>query len=419
MFVARYAGRMIGREAKRAEQFPNQPWRWRDEWQTRTIKNNNKAKTITAAGFTAFWSLMSLPLLFILPEEIIEKKNYIASLGLMFPLVAVFLIMWTVRVFRHSKKFSQIAFELETYPVALGHSLVGHLSMAHDVPIDTRFDVVLSCIRRKTSSQKNTSNQDILWQDEQSIPASAGRHRSKFRLPIRFVIPDDQPQTDWVGSGDDIFWQLSIGAKPFGKNQKQEFQVPVFDPETYRINTPDASTAAMYHQQTFEDKGDWQETGVRFAEHIDQKLYYFPAGAHKGLAASLFLMFLIFGGVALARLFTDIPLLMVIMFGIAALGLLYFALYLMFHKSQIEITPGEFGLRKGMFRGKYELFDIGQIQSVDIGSSMRSGDKKFYNIVAETTDGRKLKLATNLSGKRDVQALARKISEDLGHGQTY
>lgn len=416
MWLGHWSKKAEAREIARQEAHPNEPWKWKDEWQAGFIKNNNRKKMGFTIAFALFWNVMSLPLLFIIPEEVLEKKNYIASIALLLPLIGVGLIVWAVKTYLQAQRFKHTGFELETYPAALGHYLRGTLHITTQFPQDTQFNVTLKHIHKyQSGSGDNRSTRvDVKWQDDQHIPATAGRWRETYELPIFFAIPTDERSTDWSQSNSQYLWRLEFKAELEGADYQQEFVVPVFDPHTYpRIIPADlgdmAAPAGVY---TY--KGDWMKTGVVFHEEGDETYYYFPPARHKGSAISLTAMALIFGGIALFGFFTPLPLLFTVLFGIAGIFLAYGALNFWLFKSAVNISDIEVTLRRGLFRGGIEVFNPSAFSSLDLTEAMQIGNSKVYHIVGQLTSGKKIKLAKYFIRKRDAESLIGRMREEMG-----
>jgi hypothetical protein len=413
-----YAGRIVERENKRKTLHPDRPWLWKDEWQTAEIKNSGKIVFYGALGFTVLWNLISLPMWFVIPLEIIDKKNYAAAIGFLFPLVGIGLAIWTYKAYRRWKRFGHASFVLDTYPAALGHILQGKLTFRELLPPGSIFKVKLSSIYKYStgSGDDRRTEEDIKWQDEQHIPLKEGRHSGMYSLPIRFKLPADQHATAWDEGDREYIWRLSIRSEQEGADFIHDFDVPVFDPNTYNIRVPASAQfdESVTQSEIYTDQGNWQKTGVQEFEMAGGHAYYFKPARHKMMGVSLIFMFLIFGGIGSAPLFADMPLFMGIVFGGFALLLGWFALIVWLYKSQIEVTPGTLSVRAGLFGGSYKTVDIDDIAEIDLTSNMTSGTVKYYDIFAKTRSGDKIKMAIHLLGKRDVQALIDKIKTDLG-----
>jgi hypothetical protein len=415
---AHYSDKILAREGVWEKQYPNQPWLWKQQWQTPEIRNDSKIVLWVSVVFATFWSLISLPVLFAVPGEILDKKNYLAAIALLFPIVGVGLIIWAYNNYRRWKRFSDAVFKLDTYPAALGHLLQGTLIMREHLPDDTVFNVKLSHIYEyKTGSGDDRRTvEDIKWQDEQHIPISAGRYRDKYRLPLRFVLPKDQRGSHWGDNGTRYFWRLDFTAEIEGVDFKQSYELPVFDPSKYKFNVLEAdhdqNAAAASRIHTYE--GDWEKTGVVAYGNSGSQSYYFPAARHKTTGFGMVFMTFIFGGVGISPFFVNMPWFIALVFGLFALLIGWLAAGIWLYKTEVTVSPGQLTLRRGMFRGRYDAYNSDDINGLSLSSTMTSGTTKFYDILAKMKSGKNIKLAVNLIGKRDAESLMNKISVELG-----
>ena len=102
----------VGRTRMRKElelksTYPAEPWKWRGDWSTGLSRSETKHTMFFAWGFAVVWNLISWPILYFLPSEILEKENYLALIGLLFPLVGIGLLVWAIRETIEWKKFGQ------------------------------------------------------------------------------------------------------------------------------------------------------------------------------------------------------------------------------------------------------------------------------------------------------------------------
>ncbi len=294
-----WGGSKLKTENTLKEQHPGHPWMWREEWSQGVLRSGNKAKMWFAIVFAAIWNIVSSPLLFILPNEIVEKRNYPALLGILFPVVGIGLMVWAVSAYRQWKRFGLAKLDLDSVPVALGGMLSATLTCPSEIPRGNEINITLSCIRkRKSGSGKNRrSTEKILWQDEQRLPITINESMNGLSLPIRFHIPKDQPQCDWSNSDDSIIWRLDAHSDIPGADFAASFDLPVFNRgEKYYVEIPAKST----NISASGDHGDWQRTGVVYKLTGQGERFYFPAARNKGVSTVITLFGLIFTGAGVA-----------------------------------------------------------------------------------------------------------------------
>ncbi len=415
--MGQYAKRLGRRESLREAQSPDEPWLWRDEWQTPTIKNDSKLAFYMALGFAAFWNLISWPGVFLAWDEIFEDGNYMALLIFLFPLIGLGLLIWCWRSYQQWRRFGRTELVMETFPAPLGHALLAKLRIFSAPPQEVEFHVKLSLIREETrgSGEDRRTVENMIWQDEQLIPASKGRYGPVYELPLRFALPEDQPASSIDRSGDPYIWRITVKAEAGYLDMDQRFEVPVFDPQKHRFKVP-ASARLMDGEagSQFEYQGKWQRTGVIYSGDEGGHYYFFPAARHKGIAAITLFMGLIFGAVGIAPFFTDMSIFFALVFGLFALLLLFWSALMWLHKSAVDIADGILTIRRGFFGGRFKDFPIDDIKGLELDSTMSSGETKYYDIRVRLKSGDKQTAADHLIGRRDTLALMRKWESELG-----
>ena len=208
-------------------------------------------------------------------------------------------------------------------------------------------------------------------------------------------------------------WRISVEAKSGDIVFDQNFEVPVFDPLLYPFEVIDAADLESI-QPSYHYKGDWRKTGVEHSDNVDGGYYYFPPARHKGMAIMATIMTLVFGSVAIAPIYSDMPIFIAVIFGFFTLILIAWSLSMWLLKSAFDTRPGELIIRRGLFDGKIKQVSAHDIASFELDSTMSSGEIKYYDIVARLKSGKKLKLADHLLGRRDVENLVARIKGELG-----
>ncbi len=389
------------------ESYPEQPWKWRNDWQNNTIAGNTGPIRWFATGFAIFWNLLSLPLWFVIPREV-AKGDYIILIALLFPLIGIGMIIWAIRSWRQHHRFGKSQLELREMPIALGGMLVAKLTLPTQVPGGTVLKLTLNCIRKTQSSgsKKNTS-EDVIWQTEQEIqvPEIIGRYTL---IPIRIQIPTEQPPASAEVSKTGIIWRLLIDTDIPGVDYQTNFELPVFDtgmglqipPEEYQHHTI-AETGRV---------GNPTNTGAI----IDGQRYWFPPARHTTAAFVILLLGALFaGGGAMLMAFAS-----KIFGGIfAAVGglIIWGAAALLFKRSEVRIEQGELIASNGWFGIKEKLrLPSFQVKKLWIKSNMSINNVKYYDLYLSDQQGKEFALASNLKGRRDSEALVAQLEATLG-----
>jgi len=418
------ATKVAKRENERMQLYPEEPWRWKDHWQTPVIKNNNKALFLSTLIFAVIWNLVSSPMFFIVPQEISEKKNYIALIGLLFPIIGIGLGVWAFKNYKKWQRFKDTAFTLDTYPVFLGQHLRGTLSMFEQLPMHTQIKVKFSCINKTSGSGKNsTSRENSLWQDEQIIPASAGTYSDKYYLPIQFRVPSNQPISNTDNARSKFFWLLTVESELEGTNFNQKFELPVFKSKHENLDYSDDEVDIANQYSDTDDKednhyayqGHWENTSAKYNFDGRTHNYFFAPARHKRVAIFVSITGLIFGSIAAAGLFIkSVSFAMGVICAIISSFIISAALKLWLHRIEIHVNQQQLIVRSGMFWKKQEILNSEDIKALSIKNTMRAGDTLYYDVFAEPYLSRKIRIASALLGKRDTEALTDKIADELG-----
>ena len=209
--------------------FVDKPWLANDKWQGDPILSNSKLAMYGTWGFAAFWNLISAPLPFVLYGEVVDKGNWAALLGLLFPLVGLGLIRWAVLQTLEWRRFGAAPLTLDPFPGAIG----GHVGGTIDVnlPYDSthRFSLTLTCIRSDVSgSGKNRSRKESAeWQESQIAHVSAGINGT--RLCFRFDVPEGLEASDADPAEDRYhIWRLNLKAELPGTDIDRDYEIPVY-----------------------------------------------------------------------------------------------------------------------------------------------------------------------------------------------
>lgn len=418
-------GGLVGWRKTRAEkivarQRPDEPWLWKQEWSTGRVRSSSKTLMYVAIGFALFWNLISAPVWFFLPGEVIDNKNYLAALAAIFPVVGIGLVLWALVAVLRWRKYGESVFEMAEVPGVVGGKLAGVIHTTRKIVPEDGFRVVLSCIRKRTSgSGKNRStSESVVWQDERTMARElAGYEYGKSAIPVLFGIPHDQPETSHEDSDKQIIWRLEASAEVPGIDYAASFDVPVFKtPDSRPDFKLDESLIADYVAAPNPDL-DLARAGVvkTVSPAGAGTRYTFPMARHLGAVLGLTMFFIIWTGAIALMIHLEAPILFPIIFGLIDLLVGFAVLDLWFYRSVVDVFRHDVTVRGGLLGlGRKRRIDIADVKNVFLQRGMQSGKTVFYTVCFGLGGGKKIVAGKRLKGKPHAQAVVRDLEETLG-----
>jgi len=213
---------------KSLPRFAESPWLLDDDWQTPTIKSSSKASMYATWGFAAFWNLISAPLPFVMYDEVVNKGNMLALIGLLFTAVGIGLLAWAVNRTREWNRFGPTPVTLDPFPGSIGGHVGGTMDLALPYDANHEFELTLTNIKSYVSgSGKNRSRKESAkWQD--IIVAHAQSTGNGTRLTFRFDVPEGLDESDAEREDTYYIWRLALSAELEGADLDRSYDIPVY-----------------------------------------------------------------------------------------------------------------------------------------------------------------------------------------------
>ena len=415
MVVGVWGKRSIEEEENLTALNPTEPWRWKREWSDGRISAAGKTQFLLPALMALFWNLISMPLLFVLPKEVFEKKNYLALIGFLFPLVGIGLLVWAGRSFIRWKKFGDSVFEMSTFPGVIGGRLAGRILTSVDLDPADGFLLTLDNIHRVTtgSGDNRSTSERILWQDELHLLEETAQYDpTRSEIPVDFRIPFVASPTEERSNEKEVLWRLQVEADVPGVDFTAKFEVPVF------------KTAASKAESVDEDDIHIEAWGGREEPTLDLAAYgihsellstggqrlTFAAARHKRAALGLTAFLALWLGFNYLLIHLDAPVFFPIIWGLFSLLIFLGTLDMWFEQRVIEVHSDHLVLSGGIFGlGGSRQIQRSQIEQIRPVRGMQSGNKLFYRLQITTQDDKKFIAATKL----DNLSLARHVVDLL------
>jgi hypothetical protein len=415
IFLVVFGSRIQRRDLRLRAEHPSEPWLWRKDWAAGRIQSQTRAGMIGAWVFALFWNLISAPIGFaVIPGQV--AKNPAVLLGLIFPLVGIFLLIHAIRQTIAYSEFGRTYFEIPSVPGVVGCELKGTIQARFPHSPDHGVHLRFSCVNRVTTGSGNSSStsERIVWRDEadlnptQIYPGPAGTS-----IPVDFRIPRDAQPTAERSPGDRIVWLLEAMADVPGVNYHDIFEVPVF--RTQQTPAQPEAEPARYAAQPVTQP---PVMTVQVQASGAGTEFFFPAGRNKGFAATSSFFLALFGGVTVAVLYFNVPKIFGVFFGFFALLLLYITLQLWFGTTRVGIGSGVLRLQSGWLGGgKVREFTLGDIQGITDRINSQQGGATgvpYYDIEMQLRSGNKFTLGRTLSNKREAEWLVEEMRRLAG-----
>ena len=400
-------------------QYVDTPWLLNDKWQTDTIRSSSKATMWAAWGFALFWNLISAPLPFVLFDEVTNKQNYIALVGLLFPLVGIGLLWWAIARALEWRRFGPAPFRMDPFPGSIG----GHVGGAIDLnlPFDpqARFQLTLTNIYSyESGSGKHRSRKETAeWQDK--LVAHAEPSSSGTRLTFRFDVPEELNESDAQRDGKSYhLWRLNLNAVLDGPDIDRDYEIPVYaTAQQSRWVSATAARNARGEQDKIDDAAVIKAVNIRSGA-VGRELVY-PMGRNLGSSLVGFIIGGIFAGAGGFLIVSEGQTLFGGVFGFVGSAIAIGSLYMMFNS--LEVSQDGMSIRtvrrilgvpikrRSMRRNDFVRF------SRSTSMQSQSGNKHvvYYSIQAVDHQGNELTIGESFRGDNEADAAIRMLSREL------
>jgi hypothetical protein len=396
------------------------PWLENSDWQSASIKSSSKQTMYFTWGFAAFWNLISAPLPFVVFREVTQSENYIALVGLLFPLVGVGLLTWAVRRTMEWRRFGPAPIMLDPFPGSIGGHVGGTVDVKLPYDSNVRFSLTLTSLYSYMSgSGKDRSRKtSAKWQDTQIAHATAGARGT--RLEFRFDVPDDLNESDADQSDDQYYlWQLNLTAELPGADIDRDYEVPVYATRQHSQQLSNFSIDNARNNQRQIDLEIIQKM-VRMDVGVDGRSILYPAGRNLGSGFSGVLFGAIFTATGWYLLTSASQLFMATTFGGIGLLVLVFSLY--FALNSLQVVAGGSDIRAirrvlgvAIKRSRMSRPNVVRIDKKK-SSITQSGTKHVvrYTLWAVDGQGQKMVVGEGFKGASQASVAAEFLARELG-----
>jgi hypothetical protein len=213
---------------KASRAYPNEPWRWRADWNAGTIVHSDRRLVVLSwlgaglgAGLT--FPIAILSVVFMPPDD---PTRYA---GLPFAAVASYFMARAARVTSSYRQFRSTELSLDAVPGQIGGLISGAITSRARARPSGALRVTLQCLRVHVhaAGKHRRIERDVLYEDTRTVLTAPARDgfSARFELPI----PNDVYESNDENPIDEIQWHLRVGGEtdanqPFAA----DFTVPVF-----------------------------------------------------------------------------------------------------------------------------------------------------------------------------------------------
>jgi hypothetical protein len=348
-----------------------------------------------------------------LPGEL-EKGNHLALIGLVFPLVGIWLLVRAGRFTLQRRRFGDAVVQLETLPGVVGGQLAGTLLIPAGLPSDAQMHLRLLCMRRwRTSGSDSSPGESIEWQDE-APPARVLSAGGAAGVPFSFTIPAGLRPTDPESGGTGIFWRLSASARLPGVDFESDFEVPVFPAP----GGPAAGGAEAAQRAGSAPDGvpgvSRDVAGVALPDGVSVAPgpgggteFTFHRWRNGRAALGIAAFAALWTGFTALLIHLGAPLVFPLVFGAFDILLLWFLLHMWAGETRVTVDDSGVLIHPRFpLSGSSTALPPGRITDVRLRIGMQSGASVYYNLELVQARGRGVTLPAFLRNRRDAERVA-------------
>jgi len=377
-----------------------------------TISSGRRRKTVGLTIAAVCVLVLSSPMFFILPGEVLGKGNYLALLGGIFPLIGLIIAFFAIKNILFLMKYGESVFRMKSVPGVIGGKLEGVIEISSNISPEDGFDLTLSCIHRTVTSGSEHSSIDekVVWREKKKI-LSADYESSS--IPVLFGIPYHGTAETRGNecSNDSVYWKLEVSASLPGLDFNQKFQVPV---KKTKDSSPDFKLVETKQGGVKETFSEYLESqGIRI-EQLSKTEKAFIFSAFRDPADSITALVI---GTVLALVATIIFITkgtsLIWPISVAAVSSIFFMIfiYVTFFRSRVTFTSRTIILESGIFFTGRREFEIADMDTVEAEETAQSGSKSYYALFLYFKSDKRAKLAAGITDRKLANRLSNMMNE--------
>jgi hypothetical protein len=422
--AAFFGMKSAARTAARRAEHPESPWMWRDDWAQRTARERSAALGYGLLLFGLIWTLLSSMVVLPVKAEF-AKGNHIALIGLIFPVVGVFVLLAAAYQIMRRMKYGAPPMQLESLPIEPGRTFRCTVpAKLTEVP-EAGIDVKLTLVNRiTTGSGKNSSTrEEVKWADEKKVERGAAMPSMiGLMIPVSFAIPHNEHPTDDTDSRNCWVWRLRLSAEVPGVDYAAEYELPVFRTAAWEERQEEVQEQEAEAKQAYEAKLESLTWTPKASSRVT--LSHTPSGGDRihirrgSFSWGGVIFLLVWGGIVYAMIRFGAPIGFPIVFGLiwllGFLGVVDAAL------GWVELEPDRTQLMArrsfcGIKSSKLLIpEDIETIQAEVGGTGGSSTNIPLkYDVKVKRNDGTTTTLVSMMEDKNDAEMLAARLRKAM------
>jgi hypothetical protein len=257
---------------QRQESFPDEPWRWREDWEQGVIAaSGDEGLLLTWAGGLLVLGV-GCGVMFTLRRTLMAEGLSVAWLFAVFPIAGLWLLIRALVATARFLRYGRPVLRLDTVPCVLGGQLRGVIEFRRRQLPELEHASIEICERCWLPGDRGTVQTGfrVLWR--LSIPVTW--QPSGTSVPIALPIPSDGKETDW-DAPERPNWRLRLCATGPTVDLDVHFDLPVFAGEDGDPGqTKEAIRATVGDRAT----GTGEDTLIEDLQREGVRLKRYPAG---------------------------------------------------------------------------------------------------------------------------------------------
>lgn len=407
--------RLLRREADLRATYAGQPWKWKAAWLESSIRDSTALRTMAQYGYTLWAALVIATLVLTASGSGTFQRDRSAWWLMGFVALWTLLAWSSVRRLRHRWAVGTTRFALKESPASPGGVLAGDILLEKPLPMRGAAELSLCCEKSVTrgSGDNRTTAIEKVWSHQASVPPEAvTRDPAGFRLPVRFALPADAPES---GTGEDAatkyVWKLDF--KVPGTPIRTVYEVPVFRAAgSPVVAVSSAAAPSLLEEAAAELPARLAARRLRadFAADGTPRSITCPPARNRSLLVFLFLFNVVWSAAAVLLLKKHAPLVFCIVWPGSAAVIWLIVIWTLLHQRTATFSSTGVDVRNQLGPVVWtQVFDKARITGFGSATNLSSGNTSFYRVWLTSVPGKNTTLADNLTEASTAEALVNRL----------